>query len=315
MKSAERVRNVLSKWDPIECRRIDRDASEVNTTVKEEAHAFIFRKTQDERDKFIYSEVEIKSVDLKRLLQDNLSHYPGHFWDGDIVTIPDPFAPIVHNWDKLQRVVKETGSELSDADKLARSDLKLLLEIIATASGVDRLGKYFKDREQHIYNKTITYETLWTLFSPGKLVYSEPFLRKEQIFIVGSSYVDFPVENRRARPWSVSCWGYDWNGETFDRKAYTFEFEKFLGSKTINALPCYPLEHYSNGDQEQIRRLKSRLADRGRIFKELATAEKGRQMFSYNGKVLYRGIGISTIDSATQVTQVCVPNFEFMDCS
>ncbi|KAA6410582.1 MAG: hypothetical protein FRX48_06004 [Lasallia pustulata] len=304
VKSASRVHNVLSKWDPKECRRIDRDASEIDNTAKKEAHAFIFRKTQDEKDKFLYSEVEIKSADLKKVLQDNLRHYPGHFWDGDVVTIVDPFAPIVHNWDTLQKVAHEEGSELSDDEKLARSDLKLLLGIISTASGVDRLGKYFKDREQHIKNKTITYDTLWTLFPPGELVYSEPFLNREQIFIVGSSYVDFPREERRAKPWSVICLGYDWNGETFNRKAYEFEFEKFLGSKTINALPSYPLRHYKKGDQEQIRLLKSKLLKRGRAFKDLATAERGRQMFRYQGKALYRGIGISTIDSATQVTQV-----------
>lgn len=278
--------------------------------MKKEAHAFIFRKTQDEKDKFLYSEVEIKSVDLKSLLEDNLKHYPGHFWDGDIVTIMDPFAPIVHNWDKLQSVAREDGSELSEAKKLARSDLKLLLNIISTASGVDKLGKYFKDREQHINNKTTTYENLWTLFPPGKLVFSTPFLKQEQIFIVGSSWVDFPEEGRRAMPWSMTCWGYDWNGATFDRKAYEFEIERFIGSKTISALPCYPLENYKDGDREQsslIRQLKNRLADRGRSFKDLATAEKGGQMFVYKGQVLYRGIGISTIDNATQVTQVRIP--------
>lgn len=87
----------------------------------------------------------------------------------------------------------------------------------------------------------------------------------------------------------------------------TTSSRKVVGSKTINGLPCYPLENYKAGDPEQsslLRQLKSRLMDRGHMFVDLATAEKGRQMFSYSGKVLYRGIGISTIDSATQVTQV-----------
>ncbi|MCJ1244500.1 hypothetical protein MMC30_001698 [Trapelia coarctata] len=280
-----RVRSVISKWNPKECARIDTDASTVAKNEKKESHAFIFRKVQDDKDKFVYSEVEIIFSGLKTLLHKNLRHYPGHYWDGDTVTILDPFCPIVHNWDALQAVANENGDKLFEEDKQARSDLKLLLDIISTSSGVDKLGMYFKEREQHTKNRTITYEALWTLFSPGCLVYAEPFLKQSQIFIVGSSMVDFPAEGRRVMPWSISCWGYDWNGETFDRRAYEFEFEKFVGPKPINSLPCYPLEFYTHGNGNETERLQSSLLARG-------------------WKVLYRGIGISTIDNATQVTRV-----------
>lgn len=300
-----RVRNVISKWDPKECRRIDKDASTIVKDEKKESHAFIFRKVLDEKDKFRYSEVDIKSSALKDLLHKNLMHYPGHYWDGDTVTIQDPFCPIVHNWDALQEVANEAGDGSSEGEKQAHSDLKLLMGIISSSSGVDKLEKYFKEREQHIDNKTVAYETLWTIFSPGRRVYAAPFLKQSQIFIVGSSSVDFPAEGRRAEPWSISCWGYDWNGETFNRKPYEFEFEKFAGSKPINSLPCYPLDFYKNGDRNEIKDLVNSLMDRGRAFRELCSAAKGKQMFSYTGKVLYRGIGISTIDSAMQVTQVC----------
>lgn len=302
---ANRVKNVISKWNPTECRRIDRDASQVDTAEKKEDYAFIFRKTQDERDKFWYSEVEIKSPALQKLLHKNLMHYPGHYWDGDVVTMIDPFSPIVHNWDVLTTVANDESADLTKEQKQACSDLKLLLNIISTSSGVDNLGKYFKERNQHLNNKTITYEALWTLFPPGCRVYAAPFMKQEQIFIVGSASLDFPDNStRRPRPWSVSCWGYDWNGETFDRRSYEFEFEKFVGSKAINTLPCYPLEYYKDGNEDEIKALENTLEERGRKFRELCIAERGKQMFSYSGKVLYRGIGISTIDSATQVTQV-----------
>lgn len=295
---------MISKWDPKECARIDKDASTVAKSEKEESHAFVFRKIQDDKDKFVYSEVEIIYSGLKTLLHKNLMHYPGHYWDGDTVTIWDPFCPIVHNWDALQAVANENRDEISENDKQARSDLRLLMDIISTSSGVDKLGIYFKERDQLTKNKTITYETLWTLFSPGRHVYAEPFLKQSQIFIVGSSMVDFPEQRRGAMPWSIRCWGYDWNGDTFDRKLYEFEFEKFVGPKPINSLPCYPLDFYEHGDDSKTKSLQSSLLARGNSFRELCTAGKGKQMFSYSGKVLYRGIGISTIDSATQVTQV-----------
>ncbi|KAI9845158.1 MAG: hypothetical protein M1837_005043 [Sclerophora amabilis] len=301
--NVDRVRNVISVWNKVECQRIDRDASELEVKPKE-AHAFIFRKVQDEQGKFWYSEVEIKSVDLQQLLRTNLMHYPGHYWEGDVVTIIDPFSPLVHNWDKLQKVANEEVANFSEEDKQVRSDLKLLLNIVSTSSGVDKLGKYFKERERYTHNRTITYDALWTLFAPGTVVYAAPFLKQEQLFIVGSSYGYFPQDGRGARPWSVPCWGYDWNGDTFERKSFEFEFEKFVGSKSINNLPCFPIEYYENGDPEAYELLKSRLIKRGHKFRELCIAERGKQMFSYQGKVLYRGIGISVIDSATQVTQV-----------
>ncbi len=94
-------------------------------------------------------------------------------------------------------------------------------------------------------------------------------------------------------------------GEAFNRKSYVFEFEKFAGSKPINSLPCYPLDFYMNGNRNETKELEESLMNRGSRFRELCSAGKGKQMFSYTGKVLYRGIGISTIYSAMQVTQVC----------
>lgn len=290
------------------CQRKDRDAGETEEVDdKNKGRAFIFRKTQDFDNKFMYAEVEIISSDLIQLLKTELRHYPGHYWDGQTAIIMDPFMPLVHNWDKLRAVAAEADKEelnLSEVAKLARSDLNLLLNIVESSSGSDKLMNYFKNREQMLANRTVTQESLWTLFSPGRLLIASPFVKMPQLFIAGMSFpFDYYGEDNKRRPWSCSCWGYDWNGENFERTAFQFEIEQFSGSRTIDSLPIYPLDYCREDRSELLGQLKVR----GEKFRKLVQAKKGKQMFSYHGKALYRGIGISTIDSATQVTQVGVP--------
>jgi hypothetical protein len=266
-------------------------------------HAFTIRKFLDPKtNEFSRSEVDIEARGLRVLLKEKLTHYPGHLWDSDPVNIQDNFAPIVHNWDMLQEEARRTDNKSNDQEQ-ARRDLKELLATISTSSGNAKLDQYFKTRESHINNKTITYDTLWTIFPPGCLVYATPFLGHPQVFIVASGLLGFPLaQGKHDIPWSLVCWSYDWDGSKFGRKAYKFEFEAFAGSKAINTLPCYPLDYYTGeGCEDDLEALKARLVDRGRKFREFCIAGKGKQMFTYKGIALSHGAGINTIGQATNV--------------
>ncbi|KAL0764334.1 hypothetical protein CaCOL14_013176 [Colletotrichum acutatum] len=89
-------------------------------------------------------------------------------------------------------------------------------------------------------------------------------------------------------PWELDCWIYDWNGESFQRTAYTLLFEHFDGQKPLNSLPYRPFGH--DIDDES---LKHKLVDRGKRFRTLCTAKKGNQLFEYSGDAIFGKKGFS----------------------
>ncbi|KAF2236692.1 P-loop containing nucleoside triphosphate hydrolase protein [Viridothelium virens] len=183
-----------------------------------------------------------------------------------------PFTGLVQAEEEANKICDE-----SEQFKTARVDLKELLRVISSSSGVDILDRYFRDRPQLLKDKKITFEALFTLFPPGKLIIAKPFMNTEQVFFVMKnipSSIDDEV-------FEVICYTLDWDGENFLRVPYEMRIEFFDNTKDIAELPFYPLEYYtSEGGIEALRR---RLQNRGVRWRELCTASRGKQMFTYKG--------------------------------
>ena len=105
------------------------------------SQAFILRKVQASPS---YGELEITNPHLWDLLKDLLGAYPWHFFKGSPVTLRTPFEDIIYEWNKLEEATKKESEK--DVEKQARSDLKLLLNTIAGASGDAKLDTYLKAR-------------------------------------------------------------------------------------------------------------------------------------------------------------------------
>lgn len=241
----------------------------------------------NEQHKYNYSKVDIKSEELRALLQIELAHDPRfHFPSGgikDSITLTSPFEPIIHNWTRLEALANpndETNAwkhletritEISPrTDKVehtqdtsalvvlannekatkAQADLATLL---AQVRLTPELKAYFPGLEAQRKSQSIQFDHLWTIFPPGVLVYSTVFMKKHQIFIVkesGSeitSASDSGKERDLKRVWFLVCWSYDWDGKTFNRVPVQFRFEEFQGARVINTLHCYPLQYYGAG--------------------------------------------------------------------
>lgn len=202
--------------------------------------------------------------------------------------IESPYEPFVLNWDKLDDAAKKSSPDAEDNQ--ARLDLKLLLDTISSGSSGDtKLDKYFKTRDSNKEQKFVTYESLWTIFSPGALVYAKPFLGEDQVIIVQDCLGPWPP-SRRTSKWPLQCLTYDWNGKAFKRVALRLYIENFEGTKAINSLPFYPLEHH-----QELETLKKRLLERGAKYKRFCTAKNGLQMFDYTGAVVFGQKGFSGI--------------------
>lgn len=229
------------------------------------------------------SEIDIQNPGLWKLLKDHLGDYPFHLFRSSPVTLYSPYEAIVFSWDILKDAAAEEGRD--EKDKLAREDLKALLDILSGGSSGDaKLDKYFRTRDIYLRDGTIQFDDIWTIFPPGTLVYGRPFQNEHQVFIVMYNSGCWPQINRHHRPltWYLDCWTYDWTGSMFQRTGFRIPFEHFEGQRPITTLPYYPFELHSHR-----RSIQSSLVERGKRFRQLCTARQGSRLFEYEGESIF----------------------------
>lgn len=292
-RSTSRVRVLINKADSNTGERKDQLPSDLSPAVsqsKDRCRAFTLRKLLYKDSVDNDGEIEIESQDLWDLLKELMANYPYHTFRGAPVTLVSPFEALILNWEKLERATKQEPKD--EKDKIARSDLKLLLDTIASGTGHAKLDKYFRTRESHKEQKSVTFETLWTVFPPGALIYGKPFQGQDQVFIVQDNLSPWPpsYSRREFNAWTLLCWTYDWDGKKFKRLPLMLKFEQFDGMKPITSLPYYPLE--LNNDY---RAIQKGLIERGRMYRNFCTAKQGSQMFDYNGDAILAKKGFSGV--------------------
>lgn len=271
-KDGGRYRNILRKWDKSTGAHVD-EPIDANFFLKQQSKdvAFTFKRVYDPQtgDKGAYSELDVEDPALIRVLKTEIGKYPGVNFESDIVTIIGPFAPLVHNWDKLKaRTTVETDSQET-------KDLVCLLERIETAP---ELRDYFKIRTSNLAAKVVTFDTLWTVFAPGTLVVARLFQNEEQIFKVEDSPIPWP--NWAPRSHKMWVWSWDYDGKKMLKVQYCLKFERFRGTKPITELPYYPIEYHGASQK-----LKDDSRQRASQFtKATIRCLKGAdQMFKYKG--------------------------------
>lgn len=285
----KRYNIVVNKWDDDKLERYDVSVELADSSRSEKPkgsdRAFTFRKVQTTNSNTIdYSEAIIESKELQELLGKIMRPVDGYdMWD----ELQSPFQTLIQCWPEAEA---EAGKDDDDDNfKQARKDLKELMKIISTSSGVPELDKYFRERSQLIEDKRITHEALGTLFKRGSLVLSRPFLGTEQVFFVQSCPTSFDLDDKE--DFVVTCYAFDWNGSRFTRVPFRLTIPYFEDKKDIIELPFFPLKYYVEKDkspEESLESLKKRLIKRGQFYQELCTAPRGKQMFLYDGPAYHQ---------------------------
>ncbi|KAL7789035.1 P-loop containing nucleoside triphosphate hydrolase protein [Trichoderma ceciliae] len=284
-----RVKIIRAMKDPETGERVERPDELQNSKLKDNNNlAFILKKFSDEGDS---SEIDIINPNLWELLKEHLGSYPDHIFRGSPVTLCSPFEFIVFEWDTLKAAAEQAPQD--DADKEAREDLKLLLNIISGGSSGDaKLDKYFKVRDLRLRDMAVQFDDLWTIFPPGTLVYGKPFQNQDQVFVVRDYMKAWPGRGDRPQrlfPWKLDCWTYDWTGKKFQRAPFELSFEPFEGHRPITALPYYPFELVDDG------LIKEALIARGQTFRQLCTAKDGSRLFEYEGDAVFGKKGFTGV--------------------
>ena len=275
------------------------DPSPATPHVTETSHAFTLRKSVFQDIEKNEGEIDIVNQHLWDLLKGLLGHYPYHVFQGRPVTLDSPYEPLVLYWHKLEQAAEQIAKD--DDDKQARSDLKLLLDTVSSSSGCPKLDKYFKNRHSNKEQKSVTFETLWTIFPPGSLVYGQPFQGQDQVFIVLDYLEAWPYRQRKPSDeqasWDLLCWTYDWDGKRFRRMCLKLEFEYFDGPKPITTLPYFPFEL-----NEQHAVIKKNLIKQGVRYRQSCTATQGSRMFEYKGEATFVKKGFSGVQGDNEVS-------------
>ncbi|KAI0106666.1 P-loop containing nucleoside triphosphate hydrolase protein [Daldinia grandis] len=301
-----RVKIVKTIKDPQTGERVERQDETLNSKSTDTGDlAFILRKTV--HDKFSgeedSSEIDIINPELWELLKEHLGDYPYHLFRASPVTIYSPYEPFIFKWDELQKAAAQDPKDEQDPkheqDKRAREDLQTLLSILSGGSSGDaKLDKYFKTRGLCLQENTIQFDDLWTIFPPGTLVYGKPFQNQDQVFIVqdnGGTWPEHGDRPRRLLPWPLICWTYDWTGEKFQRTGFTLLFENFDGHRPITSLPYYPFHLHAGYDS-----VKSKLIERGKIFRKYCLTKEGSRLFEYEGETIFGKKGFTGLVQADE---------------
>lgn len=284
--SDTRVKIVITFRDPETNEPVVKD-SKPQTAGDEDKdkdkYAFVLNKIVYEKDSFHKpkSEIDIKNMELWSLLKKHLGHYPYHTFRDLPVVLFSPFEPIVLYFDRLIEVAADAKTAEDAKEKKAGEDLELLLNTISGGkSGDEQLDKYFKMRPGYKKQspETVQFEDLWTVFTPGMLVYGRPFQDQDQVFVVKDNNMTWP---QKTSPWELEAWSYDWNNDSFSRTQYKLKFEDFDGHRPLTSLRFYPFHLHS--DYEAIR---AKLIKRGNRFREICQANKNSRLFVYRGKAM-----------------------------
>jgi hypothetical protein len=229
-----------------------------------------------------HSVLEIYNTDLQALLKRLLAHHPTHDFYGEIMTVKSPFEPLIMNWDLLVRESSKNSDQ--ESEKVARKALGTLLNLLQQNNGDSQLKEYFLTRDSLRGSKSITFQTLWTIFAPGTIIYGRPCLKKDQLFIVQDNLGAWP--EAQIKEWGLACWTYDWDGHIFRRRSIALSIPRFSGSKPILALPYYPLS--AANDREQI---QEELIRRGKKYRKYCLARTDERRYRYHGTAIVDKVG------------------------
>ena len=211
---------------------------------------------------FVLHSIVIQSPLIKEALQKVLEGYPGVMPELDDLSFDAPFEPLFHRWDELTQAARdETSTE-------TRKHLKILCETLEPE--FEKSRKTLRECRMH---GVITFESLWVIFKPGDLIYSNV---DGQECVTRLKEVSYDIAPLGRSFFELQCENIDWDGYYFGHGVVDIPINVFKGTASTTYLSAMPLDLHP--DRLAI---KERLTARGEKFEKL----RGYHFKSYNGAV------------------------------
>lgn len=230
------------------------DVAEAAENEETAQHAIITRlqKAEDSRKKFDLHSIIIQSPWLKDALQQILDGYPGVHCGLKRLVFEAPFEPFVHRWPEIEAFRKR-----KDLDAETSEHLELLYTVLK-----DELKDVIKTFEDYVQHGVVTYEHLWTIFQPGRLVYSDSHNGTSSALKFKSGKY---VKTQCGPAYQLTLEAVDWNGSYFGRSSDRINLFEFVGTTNILGLKAFPITFHPN--REKVEEI---LVERGGRFEQLA---------------------------------------------
>ncbi|KAJ9656880.1 hypothetical protein H2198_004633 [Neophaeococcomyces mojaviensis] len=253
------------------------DGTNVEESDECKQHAVIVRKKkkhEGNRKPLKVDSIVVHSPLLKKVLQKLFQGYPDLVIDLDELVFDAPFSPFFHRWEKFEQLRNETK------DETTKSHLGLLYDALAL-----ELKPVIQRHKDLIRHKAIDFEILWTLFTPGDLMYSHDNGHDRLYRTADCEY----WQDLSGMKFTIRCDMIDWDGEKFGKITMSEQISKFKGTKQITSLPSYPLQFHQKAEE-----MKNKCIERGRRFRDLA----GTNCKDYKGTAIeYMKFSYQTVTS------------------
>ncbi|RYP81369.1 hypothetical protein DL770_005922 [Monosporascus sp. CRB-9-2] len=231
------------------------------------SYALALERIYDKRNTVESAVIQVNSPHLLRIFKSLVRSYPAIPADYDVpFQMESPFQMLFHYWDELHATL--LSNDIGDEERM---HLKLLLGFMKAHVGPS------KERVDSMLKAgAIAFSTLWTIFRPGCLVYTEVDSHPWLLRLEKTAY----EENKsRGKFLELHCTYTDYDGQNYGLAARIIKiFQKtYFAAENpcqITKLPIFPLAWLKGGES-----IKKRLSERGAKFLGI----HGVQVRAYHG--------------------------------
>ncbi|KAL9011854.1 MAG: hypothetical protein Q9173_003343 [Seirophora scorigena] len=231
--------------------KVPENLPEPEETDETGRYALLIRnnKCYDGRKSLSIASIVVQSPLLKKVLCWVLKDYPCMAPELDRLEFVSPFRPFVHRWQRL------TDALNNESDPVTESHIQLFYDALKK-----ELEVTLEARDDFVAHKTITFNSLWMIFEPGDVVFTN--VSKRPVAARLSSAGVF--QGRHEDLYRLECDKIYGSGDSFGWGRLQYDIPEFDGMAKIADLVTYPLQYHPRVDQ-----VKKQLIKTGRAYEQL----------------------------------------------
>ena len=278
--------------DALEYKRVDQlwDSSTHNYTLKESAEeddgefaefAFLVRRKFDWENKYLNTVVDIKSKQLRAVLQVVMKDCKSVSLEAEEPTM-DPNILFLY-LEELRTYYKKTlRAQIKAESKKKRPKKKLIKQLEQQRSLCKTIVQYidedYADTKKTLYPLleagNITFDLLWAIFTPNDIAVTSAYGHWEEPRCFQVDYAHKYSSMTRGEWYTVEGRYLEYDGKSYGYGDFEVDIESFKGPRKITSLAAFPLRFHRDPEG-----LRKKLIERGRRF----VALDGMRYMLHNG--------------------------------
>ncbi|KAL8921843.1 MAG: hypothetical protein Q9172_003805 [Xanthocarpia lactea] len=225
--------------------------------------------------------LKINSPAIINALQKVVEYYPGQNFSGESISVPEPFAILIHHESELASFREtyapgtiQSQTEYCEREKNTYEHLAVLQNFLK-----QRVGASIAAERERYKNGFATFDMLWMLLRPGTTVYCQNHYSGDYDAFVIESVASSDARDPTS-PLVIEMWLLDFDGDRIGRRSLVTQQKSFNGEKRISGLEVFPCEHWKDKKTETtVKGLRESLEERGKLFFELTS----RRCMNFDG--------------------------------